>query len=152
MNLFRNASVAFLLFCSFSMTCAAQESGKSKIERRNDGAPEQSGRLFSQAVKHGNTLYLSGVTAFGTSAQGKSVAEQTRAIFARIRAIAESEKTDMSSLIKVTIFITDIGKAQELREELARQYDGHPPASSLVEVNKLFSPEANIEIEAIFAL
>ncbi|WP_368483939.1 hypothetical protein [Pseudomonas fluorescens] len=35
---------------------------------------------------------------------------------------------------------------------LVQHYNGHFPASSLVEVSKLFSPELNIEIEAIFGV
>jgi 2-iminobutanoate/2-iminopropanoate deaminase len=60
--------------------------------------------------------------------------------------------TDMSSLLKVTIFITDFSQVGELRKVLVRHYEGHLPASSLVEVSKLFSPELNIEIEAIFGV
>lgn len=59
---------------------------------------------------------------------------------------------DMSSLLKVTIFITDLSQAGELRKVLGHYYEGHLPASSLVEVSRLFSPELNIEIEAIFGL
>ena len=52
----------------------------------------------------------------------------------------------------MTIFVTDMELVPELREELLRQYGGNPPASSMVEIGRLFSPEANIEIEAILAL
>ena len=107
---------------------------------------------YSHAVKHGNVLYLSGVTAYGTAAQGKSMAEQAGAIFSQLKAIAKAEGVDMRSLIKVTVFITDFSQAQELRQELFKQYEGNLPASSLVEVGKLFSPEVNIEIEVIFGL
>ncbi len=152
MNIFSSAMLvsAALTFCA--LTSAAQDNSEFKIERRNYEASSPAGGLFSQAVKHGRVLYLSGVTAFGSEAQGKGIAEQARVIFARIRAIAEAEGTDLSSLIKVTIFVTDIGKAADLREELARQYAGQPPASSLVAVNSLFSPEVDIEIEAILGL
>lgn len=152
MNISHAAIIVFLALGCCAMSCAAQDHGKPVVERRNYDASGQSNGLFSAAVKHGDTLYLSGVTAFGSEAQGKSIAEQARVIFARIGAMAEAEGTDLSSLIKVTIFITDVGKAPELREELARQYAGKPPASSLVEVNNLFSPEINIEIEAILGL
>ncbi|MCS3467521.1 2-iminobutanoate/2-iminopropanoate deaminase [Pseudomonas sp. JUb42] len=107
---------------------------------------------YSHAVKNGNTLYLSGFTAFGTKAQGQSLEKQANAILAQIKTVAVDEGTDMSSLLKVTIFITDFSQAGELRKVLAQHYEGHFPASSLVEVSRLFSPDLNIEIEATFGL
>lgn len=124
----------------------------ANVERKNYDALPAAVGPYSHAVKSGNTLYLSGFTAFGTAAQGKSMAEQAEAIFEQIKAVAEAEGTDMRALVKVTTFITDFSQVKELRPVLVRNYDGHLPASSLVEISKLFSPELNIEIEAIFAL
>lgn len=122
------------------------------VDRKNYGNLLPPVGPYSHAVKHGSVLYLSGFTAYGTAAQGKSMAEQAGAIFSQLKAITEVEGVDMRSLIKVTVFITDFNQAQELRQELFKQYEGNLPASSLVEVAKLFSPEVNIEIEAIFGL
>ena len=107
---------------------------------------------YSHAVKHGTVLYLSGLTAYGTEAQGKGMAEQARAIFSQLGEIAKAEGTDSKSILKVTVFITDFSLANELREELFRQYDGAIPASSLVQVAKLFSPDISVELEAILGL
>ena len=123
-----------------------------QIERKNYEALGPAVGPYSHAVKNGNTLYLSGFTAFGTDAQGKDMAAQANAIFAQIKAVAQAEGTDMRSIVKVTTFITDFSQVQELRKVLSEQYDGNYPASSLVEVAKLFSPEINIEIEAILGL
>lgn len=124
----------------------------ANVERKNYDALPTAVGPYSHAVKSSNTLYLSGFTAFGTAAQGKSMAEQAEAIFEQIKAVAEAEGVDMRSLVKVTTFITDFGQVKELRPVLIRNYEDHLPASSLVEVSNLFSPELNIEIEAIFAL
>lgn len=107
---------------------------------------------YSHAVKNGNRLYLSGFTAFRTEAQGQSLETQANAILEQIKTVAADEGTDMSSLLKVTIFITDFSQAIELRKVLGLHHGGYFPASSLVKVSKLFSPELNIEIEAIFGL
>ncbi|MBD8093839.1 RidA family protein [Pseudomonas fluorescens] len=122
------------------------------IQRKTYAALPPAVGPYSHAVKHDNTLYLSGFTAFGTEAQGQSLEKQAHAIFEQIKTVASEEGTDMSSLLKVTLFITDFGQVGELRKVLAQHYDGHFPASSLVEVSKLFSPELNIEIEAIFGV
>jgi 2-iminobutanoate/2-iminopropanoate deaminase len=107
---------------------------------------------YSHAVKNGNTLYLSGFTAFGTDAQGQSMEKQAQAILEQIEAVAREEGTDLRSLIKVTMFITDFSQVGELRNVLAHHYRGNLPASSLVEVSALFSKDLNIEIEAIIGL
>ncbi|MEB6377666.1 RidA family protein [Leclercia adecarboxylata] len=107
---------------------------------------------YVHSVKHGDTLYISGLTAFGTPAQHQGIAEQADAIFSQIREIIRAEGTDFSSLIKVTIFITSFGEIDALRKVLYRNYGDHLPASSLVEVSRLFSPDLSIEIEAIFGL
>lgn len=124
----------------------------TNVERKNYDALPAAVGPYSHAVKYANTLYLSGFTALGTPAQGKSMEEQAHAIFAQIKAVAAAEKTDMRSLIKITTFITDFGQAKELRNVLTYHYDGNLPASTLVEVSRLFSPELNIEIEAVFGL
>lgn len=122
------------------------------IERKTYAALPPAVGPYSHAVKHGSTLYLSGFTAFGTEAQGQSLEKQANAILEQIKAVATEEGTDMSSLLKVTVFITDFSQVGELRKVLVHHYAGNLPASSLVEVSKLFSPELNIEIEAIFAV
>ncbi|MGC1099176.1 Rid family hydrolase [Pantoea agglomerans] len=107
---------------------------------------------YVHAVKHGATLYVSGLTAFGTAVQQGDMAEQAEAIFDQLRAIAAAEHTSLTSLLKVTIFITSFTEITALREVLYRNYGEHLPASSLVQVSGLFSTDLRIEIEAIFAL
>lgn len=107
---------------------------------------------YVHAVKHGVTLYVSGLTAFGTAAQQGDMAEQAEAIFDQIRAIAAAEHTSLAALLKVTIFITSFTEITALREVLYSNYGEHLPASSLVQVSGLFSTDLRIEIEAIFAL
>jgi 2-iminobutanoate/2-iminopropanoate deaminase len=107
---------------------------------------------YVHSVRHGNTLYISGLTAFGTPAQHKGITDQAEEIFSQIRKIVSIEGTDFSALIKVTIFITSFDEINDLRKVLYRNYGDHLPASSLVEVSRLFSPELSIEIEAVFGL
>ncbi|MGC0949141.1 RidA family protein [Pantoea agglomerans] len=107
---------------------------------------------YVHAVKHGATLYVSGLTAFSTAAEQGDMAEQAEAIFDQLRAVAAAEHTSLASLLKVTIFITSFTEITALREVLYRNYGEHLPASSLVQVSGLFSTDLRIEIEAIFAL
>ena len=107
---------------------------------------------YVHAVRHNGFLFLSGITAFGSSAQNGTIAEQTDAIYGTIASIAEQENIDLSSLVKVTIYITSFDDVESLRASLFEQYGSNLPASSLVQVNRLFSPELKIEVEAILAV
>ena len=124
----------------------------SSVERKNYPELGEVKAPYVHAVKHNDTLWLSGLTAFGTPAQKAGIAEQAEAVFLQIKAIASAEGTDFSRLIKVTIFITSFAEIDALRQVLYRHYGDHLPASSLVEISRLFSPDLKIEIEAVFAL
>lgn len=124
----------------------------SNLVRKNYSALGEVKAPYVHSVKHGNTLYISGLTAFGTTAQHEGIVEQAEEIFSQIRKIASAEETDFSALIKVTIFITSFEEIDGLRNVLYRNYGDHLPASSLVEVSRLFSPDLSIEIEVIFGL
>lgn len=80
---------------------------------------------YVHSVKHGNTLYISGLTAFGTAAQQRGMAEQAEEIFSQMRKIITLEGADFSALIKVTIFITSFAEIDELRRVLYRNYGDH---------------------------
>ncbi|MFO6300439.1 RidA family protein, partial [Rahnella selenatireducens] len=121
----------------------------SNLVRRNYPALGEVKAPYVHSVKHGNTLYISGLTAFGTAAQHEGIAGQAEEIFNQIRKIVSVEEIDFSALMKVTIFVTSFEEINELRKVLYRNYGDHLPASSLVEVSRLFSSDLSIEIEAV---
>ncbi|OZG70776.1 enamine deaminase RidA [Hahella sp. CCB-MM4] len=107
---------------------------------------------YVHAVKHRDTLYLSGLTAYGTEAYKASIGHQASAIFRQIEAVANAEGCGLEQLIKVTIFVTELENLGELRKTLFAVYGAHLPASSLVKVDSLFDPELLIEVEATLAI
>ena len=120
--------------------------------RKNYPTLPAPGGPYSIAVRHNNTLYLSGMTAFGTPAQGKGIIEQANAIFDQIKQITEAEGISMKNLIKVTIYVTSLDEMAALRQIFISRYEGSNPASTLVRIAELAAPGLSIEIEAIFAL
>ena len=107
---------------------------------------------YTHAVIHGNALYTSGFTAFGTPEQHASISDQAKAIFSQLETIAKAQNTSLENLVKVTIFVTDMSDMDSLRLALVEIYGDHTPASSLIKIEALFALELKIEIEAIFAL
>lgn len=107
---------------------------------------------YVHAVRHGNTLYTSGLTAFGTPGQAGGIAEQARYIFTQLADVAAQHGGTLQDLVKVTIFVIGLDEIAPLRDVLSETYGDALPASSLVAVEALFHPDLKIEIEAIFAL
>lgn len=107
---------------------------------------------YSQGVKTGGLLFMSGLTAFGTPAQGKGAAEQLDTVLKQLAAVAAAEGRDLGALVKVTIYATTLDDLAGLRSTLQRNYAGQFPASSLVRVAALFDSSVSIEVEAVFAV
>ncbi|MFW5679910.1 MAG: RidA family protein [Pseudomonadota bacterium] len=107
------------------------------------------GTRMSQAVVHGDTVYLAGQVA--QSAPGESVAAQTKAILAQIDALLTKAGTDKSKLLSATIWLTDIGTFNEMNEVWdAWVAPGNAPARACVE-SKLAAPQYTVEIGVIAA-
>jgi len=87
-----------------------------------------------------------------TAAAGASLPEQADAVLRQLRLIAEESGSSLENLLKVTLYVTDLAALPELRTTLFRHYGAHLPASSVVQVQGLFTDTINIEIEAIIAL
>ncbi len=107
---------------------------------------------YVHAVSYNGLLFLSGLTAFNTPAQNGDLATQAEAVFDQIKSILEAEGVNFNNLLKVTIFVTEFGEVDKLRNVLFSYYGNNLPASSLVQVKSLFAPELKIEVEAIVAL
>ncbi|MCG8383746.1 MAG: RidA family protein [Gammaproteobacteria bacterium] len=107
---------------------------------------------YTHAVSHSNTLYTSGMTAFATPAEKQDINKQLEEIFRQIAFICEQHQTSLQQLIKVTLFVTSFEEIQQARQTLFNIYGEHIPASSLIRVNSLFSPDLKVEVEAIISL
>ena len=108
------------------------------------------GPRMSQAVIHGNTVYLAGVVASG--AKGKSVGEQTADILANIDRVLKAAGTSKAKLLTTNIWLTDISKFAEMNKEWdAWVAPENTPARATVEA-KLAASEYNVEIMVTAAL
>ncbi len=108
---------------------------------------------FAPAVKvSGTVLYTAGLTSrddAGAPVGPGNMARQFEQIFFRLKQIASAAGTDLEHLVKVTIFVTDIDRAYADPDQWRRYFTGRP-ASTLVEVSRLKSPEILVEVEAVF--
>jgi enamine deaminase RidA (YjgF/YER057c/UK114 family) len=109
----------------------------------------QPGPRMSQAVIHGGTIYLAGQVA--DQAKGKSVAEQTKEILAKIDGLLAEAGSDKTKILSTTIYLADIGAFAEMNAVWdAWVPAGHTPARATVEA-KLAAPPYTVEIACIAA-
>ena len=105
---------------------------------------------YSQAIKAGNTLYLSGQIAINP-AEGKIVAttieEQAEQCCRNIEAVLKEAGKDMSKVVKTTCFLAEIADFKAFNEVYAKHFISKP-ARSCVAVKDL-PAGALCEIEAI---
>jgi enamine deaminase RidA (YjgF/YER057c/UK114 family) len=106
-----------------------------------------SGARMSQAVVHGNTVYLAGQVA-----KGASVKEQTTAILKRIDELLAQAGTDKTRILSATIWIADMATFGEMNAVWDPWVStGNTPARATVEA-KLATPEYRVEIAVIAAI
>ena len=109
----------------------------------------QPGKRMSQAVVHGNMVFLAGQVA--VDKPGASVAEQTRNILERIDALLKEAGTDKTRLLSANIWLADIARFDEMNGVWdAWVAVGCAPPRATVEA-KLASPQYTVEIAVIAA-
>ncbi|MGA9089529.1 MAG: RidA family protein [Bradyrhizobium sp.] len=102
------------------------------------------GPRMSQAVVHGDTVYLAGVVAKTTA--GESVAKQTQEVLSIIDGHLAKAGSDKSKLLTATIYLTDMKTFTEMNAVWDGWVSaGNTPARATVEA-KLAAPQYNVEI------
>lgn len=108
--------------------------------------------LLSQAMRAGDLLFVSGQAGYGDDGQivaGDFNAQATQA-FANLERALRAGGASLAEVVKVTIFVTDMAANFPAVVECRRRHFTPPyPADSIVEVAGLYTPDAQIEIEAI---
>lgn len=106
---------------------------------------------YSHATIFNNLVFVSGLTATGSIAASGDMREQIREIFCQLDVVLTEANSDLSRILKVTLFVRDFAQLAQVRTTLFELYADNIPASSAVAVADLFDPNAKIEIEAIAA-
>ena len=103
------------------------------------------GPRMSQGVVHGGVVYLAGQVAL--EAPGESIANQTKAILARIDGFLAEAGSNKSKILSATIWLTDIASYDEMNGVWDAWIDpANPPARACVVSPALAAPQFNVEI------
>jgi 2-iminobutanoate/2-iminopropanoate deaminase len=108
---------------------------------------------YSQAVKTGNLLFISGQVALkpGTNDFANAdIIEETHQVMQNLKAILAESGMDFSDVVKTTIFLSDMDLFRQVNEIYAKYFHGDHPARETVAVKGL-PKNARVEISMIAA-
>ena len=128
-----------------------------KEQIRTDKVREPSGH-FSQAIAieaKGKLVFISGMTSRrpdGTIAGIGDIEAQTRQVCENIKSAVESAGGTMDDVCRVDVYVRNIEHFEKIHKVRREYFKTPPPASTMVEVTKMVSPDYLIEINAIAVL
>ncbi|KUM54106.1 RidA family protein [Rheinheimera sp. EpRS3] len=122
----------------------------SKVIIRTSDAPAAIG-TYSQAVKIGTTVYLSGQIPLVPATMqlvSENFGEQTHQVFKNLAAVCDAAGGSLNDMVKVNIFLTDLGQFATVNEIMSQYFAEPYPARAAVQVSAL--PRASqIEIDGV---
>lgn len=118
-----------------------------------DKAPQAIG-TYSQAVKVGKTVYLSGQIPLDpvtmTLVDGE-IDQQIRRVFENLKAVTEAANGNFGDVVKLNVFLTDLGHFSRVNEIMAEYFLEPYPARAAIGVAAL-PRGANVEMDAVLIL
>lgn len=118
-----------------------------------DKAPQAIG-TYSQAVKVGNTVYISGqiplVPETMEVLEG-SVEEQIHQVFKNLSAIIEAAGGSFENVVKLNVFLTDLSNFPTVNQVMAEYFDEPYPARAAIGVAQL-PKDVPVEMDAVLEL
>jgi reactive intermediate/imine deaminase len=123
---------------------------KEPIETKK--APQAIG-TYSQAIRTGDTVYLSGQIGLDpeTMQMAEGIEAQVHRVFQNLRAVAEAAGGRLDDMAKLTVYLTDLVHFPRMNEIMAGYFNRPYPARAAVGVAGL-PRNAMVEIEAVMVL
>lgn len=130
---------------------AASERERDTVQRVHSGAPWEEEVGYCRALRKGARIWVTGTAPVAedgsTVAPGDGYA-QARRCFQIIAASLEELGAGLDDVVRTRMFTTEIDRWREYGRAHREAFGGHPPATTLVQVERLIDPEMLIEIEA----
>jgi 2-iminobutanoate/2-iminopropanoate deaminase len=129
---------------------------KNQLQKFGFGMPWEEGYGFSQAIRSGSTLYISGQLSHDMDANfvGEGDFElQVRTTFANIDRVLDAHGARKDQIVETMVYVKNLRENFEDIARLHREYFGdHRPTSTLLGVVELAQPPQLVEISAVAIL
>ena len=150
----RNSKKILPILCTILVLSINLQSEESKIMAKEiistENAPQAIGP-YSQAVKAGNLMFISGQIPLDPNTGdlvSESIEDQAKQVLNNVKSICEAAGHSLDDIVKISIFLTDLNNFAVVNDVMKEYFSEPYPARATVEVSGL-PLGVNVEIEAI---
>lgn len=125
----------------------------SKTIVHTANAPQAIG-TYSQAIRVGDTVYCSGQIPLDPNTMNlvsTEITAQVEQVFANLRAVCEASGGTLNDIVKLTIYLVDLGHFPVVNEVMSRLFAVPYPARTTIQITAL-PKAAQVEVDAILVI
>jgi enamine deaminase RidA (YjgF/YER057c/UK114 family) len=139
-------TIIAVLLVAFCINSSAQDKTIKKEKFNWGRGTQDTSAGYAQAVKVGNTIYISGTVARDVNPEG------IKRVYDNLQRTLQSYGATFQNVVKENLYTTDIEAMKQYNYVRKQYYNGDFPAATWVQISRLFMADAKLEIELIAVL